>query len=511
MGVNVGEVLHQTALRHPRRVALVEVSRQGRSEVTYEELDRGALRVAAELRAAGIPPGGRVALAAQNGRAFVTTWFGITYASCTVVPIPILSAAPEIALRLAHARCDAVVTDRDRRETAARGLERTSRAIRLFDAEGLGDARTPLARPEDASPDDPAMILYTSGTTGRPKGAAITHASLATHTAALVHHTLALGPDDRVLGALPLTHSYGIRMVVLVTFFAGGRAVLLPRFDAALAVSCVAEEGVTWLPVVPTMLSAVAGLGDEAPRPPFQALRWCLSAGAPLADDVRRRAEERLGTEVRQGYGLTEATFSTIDAPPAPRTPGSVGRPVWGVEVRVVGEDGRDVPAGAQGQVLVRGNNAMSGYVDDAAATREVVRDGWIATGDLGRLDAEGRLFVVDRLKDMILRGGHNVYPSEVEDVLAQHAAIADVAVVGRPDAHFGEEIVAVVVLHPGARLDRAELDAFARENLAKNKVPREIAVVAELPLGPSRKVLKRELRARIADGRLRPVPLSGG
>jgi long-chain acyl-CoA synthetase len=220
-----------------------------------------------------------------------------------------------------------------------------------------------------------------------------------------------------------------------------------------------------------------------------------LSAGAPLPDALARRAEARLGCAVRQGYGLTEASFSTIDAPPAARTLGSVGRPVAGVELRVV-----------DGEIQVRGPHRMLGYVDDDAATAAALDDGWLRTGDLGRLDGDGRLFVVDRLKDLVIRGGHNVYPSEVEAALAAHPAVADVAVVGRPDDYWGEEVVAVVVRRAGHAPAPEELAAFARARVAATKVPREVAFVDALPLGPSGKVQKRVLRQLIVDGALPTV-----
>jgi len=222
-----------------------------------------------------------------------------------------------------------------------------------------------------------------------------------------------------------------------------------------------------------------------------RALRWVLSAGAPLADALCRRAEARLGCEVRQGYGLTEASFSTIDAPPAPRTIGSVGRPVAGVEVRIA----------ADGEVEVRGPHVMAGYLDGTPAP--VDAGGWLRTGDLGRLDDDGRLWIVDRKKDLIIRGGNNVYPAEVEDVLATHPDVAEVAVVGRPDDYFGEEIVAVVVARAGHAPTADELAAFARARLPAVKQPRELAFVDALPLGPSGKVLKRALRQQLADGTL--------
>ena len=216
----------------------------------------------------------------------------------------------------------------------------------------------------------------------------------------------------------------------------------------------------------------------------------------------------RLGAEVRQGYGLTEATFTTIDGPRDVRGPGTVGRPVWGVEVRIVDTAGVPLARGQAGEILVRGQNVMAGYLDDPETSARVVRDGWLHTGDIGVLDEDGRLSVVDRLKDLVLRGGNNVYPSEVEDALAHHPAIAGVAVIGRPDPYYGEEVVAIVVLQQGRTLPLEELDAFARERLAAHKVPREVVFLDRLPVGPSGKVLKRALRAQLFDGRLVATPV---
>ncbi|MFW6050643.1 MAG: class I adenylate-forming enzyme family protein [Myxococcota bacterium] len=510
MGINIGQVLRQPALRTPERTAVVEVRGEERVEVSYGELDRRARRAAGALLHAGVAPGDAVALSAANGVSFLACWFGAVYAGCTVVPVPVLSAAPELAFRMRHARCRALVTDAPRRELGERAMGRLeARCPHLDTDDALADASTAVDAPADVPPEAAAMVLYTSGTTGKPKGARITHASLFAHTSALVHHTLRLGPDARVLGALPLTHSFGIRMVALAPFYAGGRCVLVPRFDAERTLRLLRTEGVTWLPAVPTMFAAWANLPAGVPGP--SSVRWCLSAGAPLTEDVRRRAEARLGAEVRQGYGLTEATFSTIDAPPDPPAPGSVGRPVWGIEVRVVDPRGRPLPPGEEGEVVIRGQNVMGGYLGDPEATARVLKDGWLHSGDVGVLDAEGRLSVVDRIKDMIIRGGNNVYPSEVEDVLAEHPAVAEVAVVGRPDTYYGEEVVAVVVPRDGSPPDPRELLDWSLERMARTKVPRELAVVDALPLGPSGKVLKRELRAMLRDGRLVAVPTRNG
>jgi long-chain acyl-CoA synthetase len=362
-----------------------------------------------------------------------------------------------------------------------------------------GDA---LARPEDMQPHAAAMVLYTSGTTGTPKGAVITHASLALHTSVLSQRVLGLDSDSIVLCVLPLSHSYGCRMAMLAPLFAQARVVVLPRFEAARSLAVLREEAVTWAPVVPTMLAAWA----EVPDPPAAVggklpLRWVLSAGAPLGEEIARRAEARLGVEVRQGYGMTEATFSAINAPPDERRFGCVGRPVWGVELRIVDGDVRDLPAGRTGEVLVRGHNLMSHYLDEPEASAQVRVDGFIHSGDIGRVDEDGRLYIVDRIKDMIIRGGYNVYPSEVESALAEHPSVAQVAVVGQPDPYYGEEIVAVVVLREPCPV--ADLARFASERLGRMRRPRSYGFCTSFPLGPSGKVHKRTLRDWIESGRL--------
>ncbi len=492
----VGALLASGAARWPDRLALRSIEGGGR-EATYAQLHESARRAAAGLRAAGVRPGDRVALIAANGLDVVAAWFGIVYAGATVVPILILSAPSEIAFRLRHSDCRAIVYDAERAQLAMRAAgQRTTIAI-----ETLATASpTAESDPPPIEPTAGAMILYTSGTTGHPKGAVISHRTLLAHAEGIGDHALRLRETDRVLGVLPLAHSYGLRMVLLATFRAGCCAVLVPRFNAAATLEMARREAITWIPAVPTMFSAWGALPDG---PPVESLRWCLSAGSPLAAEILHRAERRLGAEVRQGYGMTEATFSTLNAPPDERAIDSVGLPTDGVEVRIADEAGDDVPRGETGEVRVRGQNVMSGYLHDDEATREVLRDGWLRTGDIGRIDAQGRLYVVDRLKDMIIRGGYNIYPSELEAVLAQHATVREVAVVGRPDTHFGEEIVALIVPNQGAHMDLAALRAWATEHVASNKIPREWAVLAKLPLGPSRKVLKRELREQVADGRI--------
>jgi len=438
-----------------------------------------------------------VAISLQNGPGFLAAWFGGLYQGATLLPIPPMSAAPELTYRLQHAHCSLLIYDDSTELLATQALQQAP-GVRALHVATLAEGDEAHDGPHDLPASTVAMVLYTSGTTGTPKGAMITHASLLTHTAALVHHVLALSERDVVLACLPLTHSYGIRMTLLAPFYAGARIALLKRFDAQRVQETLVDEQVSWFPGVPTMFHALA----HADRPQTQGpLRWCLSAGAPLPSDVRLRAEQTLGAKVRQGFGLTEATFTSIALPDDVGGEESVGRPVLGVEVRIVDEQGESLPANHPGEVCVRGQNVMAGYLDDAEATRDAFRDGWLHTGDVGVLDEQGRLRIVDRIKDMILRGGFNVYPAEVEAVLVGHPAIFDAVVVGVPDERYGEEVVAVIVQRADTQLDHDELTAFCRARLSSTKLPRLLGKVDAMPVGASGKVQRRVIRSEVLRG----------
>jgi len=506
MDVNVGSFLHRWAQQDPKRTGIVDTGRDALA-LSYGELDRQASRVAAHLLERGLGPGDRVAICTANGLEFVAAWFGTVYAGCTTLPIPVMSTAHEIAFRLQHAGCKALLADAERSAVAYESRTRAGTSTEVLLVEDAIANATGEAPPCIAPPDSLAMLLYTSGTTGAAKGVCITHESLGMHTQALVEQTLRLTEQDRILGTLPLTHSYGIRMTLLVPFFAGASTVFVPSFSASRTLELCTTHQITWLPGVPTMFVAWA---NEQSQPTPPSLRWCMSAGAPLAEDVRLRAEKRLGAPVRQGYGLTEATFTTINAPPDDAAPKSSGKPVAGVDLKIADDFGEALPTGVHGEVLIRGQNVMAGYLDERLATAHVMRGGWLHTGDIGFLDDEGRLTIADRSKDLILRGGASIYPSEVENVLAHHAAVRDVAVVGQPDDYYGEEIVAVVVR--SADVTVQELDEWAREQLAPYKVPRRFAFVDALPQGVSGKTLKRRLRDQLASGEISPeqLPLHG-
>jgi long-chain acyl-CoA synthetase len=515
MGVQVGQILRQAARFSPDAIAVVDLGHEGdaRREFSFAELERMARCVAAQLMAAGVRPGDRVALLAENQAEVAAAWFGVVYAGAAVVPLHVLSTASELAQRLGHAGVALLIHDRARGPLVSEVLAAHGGGVQALSLDAIDWQQRAVAYPVDTSPGDTAMVLYTSATTGQAKGAAISHASLLLHTALLVQHALELDQSSRVLCTLPLSHSYGCRLTLLAPFYARARIVVLPRFNAERTLRAIRDEGLTWLAAVPTMFAAWAQIelaGGDIPgrRAELAAgqvprtLRWALSAGAPLAASVAERAEARLGACVREGYGMTEATFATINAPPDERVVGSVGKPVWGVELRVVDEAGADVPAGERGEVLVRGHNVMTQYLFDDASTAAAARDGWVHSGDVGRVDAQGRLYIVDRIKDMIIRGGYNVYPSELESVLAAHPDVRSVCVLGRPDAFYGEEIVAVVVAGR-AELGVADLHDFAAHRVSRTRLPREYAFVDELPLGASGKVLKRTLREWLAAGRI--------
>ncbi|MEY4579353.1 MAG: Long-chain-fatty-acid--CoA ligase [Pseudomonadota bacterium] len=508
MGLQVGQILRQAARFSAAACAIVDLGHEAptaRRELTYGELHRRAVCAAAQLVALGVSPGDRVALVAENSAEVAIAFFGIVYAGGAVVPLHVLSAAPELAQRLAHAQARIVLHDTARSELVAAALAqaelRDQGAValplaQLADTQEL-DPRYPLDTPPDAA----ALVLYTSGTTGRPKGAAVSHASLLLHTVLMSQHALRLDETSRVLCVLPLSHSYGCRLALLAPFYARARLVVLPRFDAARSLQALRAEAVTWLPGVPTMFAA----WGQLPAAALPDLRWALCAGAPLSDETARRAEAVLGVEVRQGYGMTEATFSTLNAPPDARVLGSVGKPLWGVDLRIVDGAGREVPQGQRGQVIVRGHNVMTQYLFDAEATHEALPDGWVQSGDVGEFDTEGRLFIVDRIKDLVIRGGYNIYPSEIENVLGAHQAVHEVAVVGRPDDFYGEELVVFIVLRAGHSATSAELHAFAKQRLSRTKLPREYVFLAQLPLGASGKIHKRTLRDQLLIGQFTP------
>ena len=305
---------------------------------------------------------------------------------------------------------------------------------------------------------------------------------------------LNLGPDDVVMGRLPLFHAFGMTCGLIASVSAGATLALLPRFDPGKALEMIAAEHVTVFEGVPTMYVAMLAVGDRYDLD-FSALRVCVSGGAAMPVDVLRRFEDRFGCIVLEGYGLSETSpAACFNHPDAVRKVGSIGTPIDGVQMRVVDEHGNEVPTGTRGEIQIRGHNVMKGYWNLPEATAAAISDGWFSTGDIGRVDEDGYFYIVDRKKDLIIRGGYNVYPREIEEVLHEHPAVGEVAVVGIPHDRLGEEVGAAIALAPGAAVTPDELQAFVKERVAVYKYPRHIWFVDELPKGATGKIQRRDI-----------------
>jgi len=360
----------------------------------------------------------------------------------------------------------------------------------------------PVEAPHATAPDDTAVILYTSGTTGRPKGAELTHFQLFM-ACTVGGETFGYRPDDVSLLVLPMFHVFGLSSTLNVAIRYGGSVVLVPRFSAEAVLDAMARHHATVLCGVPTMFGELlhAGTGDRD----LSAFRVGVSGGASIPGEVLRAFEEKFpGVVILEGYGLSETVaLATFNRSAADRRVLSIGRPMWGVQVRVVDDRDAELPPGPEhvGEIVIRGHNVMRGYYKNPEATAEALRGGWLHTGDLGHRDEDGFLFIVDRKKDLVIRGGFNVYPREIEEVLHQHPAVAEAAVIGVADERLGEEVVAVVSVR--TECGPQELVAFCKERLAAYKYPREVRILDELPKGPTGKILKREVEvpAEVAAG----------
>jgi len=496
MQLNLGSILEAAAAARPDHPAI----RLNEQTLTYREIDRAARGVATSLRARGIVPGDAVALMIPNVPEFTIGYFGILYAGCMVVPMNVLLSAPEVSYYLEDSGARLLLAHPLFADPVRGGA--ASADVPVVWAGGEGDdsiaamaAAAPIDRPHTTLPTDTAVVLYTSGTTGKPKGAELTHSNLLINCALVVPKLLSFGPDDVALGALPLFHSFGQTCVQNAMIALGATFTLLPRFGPKEAFEVVQRDRVTIFAGVPTMYFALLNY-DAADAYDVSSLRFCMAGGAPMPVDVMHAFEARYPVQILEGYGLSEtspvASFNVLDRP---RKPGSIGYPVWGVEMTIFDDDDRPVADGERGEICIRGHNVMKGYLKRPEATAEAIRGGWFHSGDIGVRDADGSYTIVDRKKDMILRGGFNVYPREVEEVLYSHEAIVEAAVIGVPHPSHGEEVKAVVTLGPGRELSAKGVIAHCKERLAAYKYPRIVEFSDELPKGPTGKILKRELR----------------
>jgi long-chain acyl-CoA synthetase len=464
--------------------------------LTYDQLEQRSARVAALLAARGVEPGDRVGLMLPNVPQFPMLYYGVLRAGAVVVPMNPLLKAREVEYYLADSGARLVFAWEAMAAEAAKGAEAAGAGFVPVGPEfdRLLAEHDPAGAVASRDDNDTAVILYTSGTTGRPKGAELSHANLGRNAAVTATTLLRLEPEDVVMGCLPLFHSFGQTCGLNAAVGSGASLTLVPRFDPATALEVIQRDRVTVFEGVPTMYVALLnhpGRGEVD----VGSLRTCVSGGAALPVEVLRGFEDAFGCVILEGYGLSETSpVASFNHPDRVRKPGSIGTPIEGVEMRVVDGEGREVPAGEVGEITIRGHNIMKGYWGRDDATREAIPDGWFRTGDLARQDDDGYFFIVDRKKDLIIRGGYNVYPREVEEVLYEHPAVAEAAVVGVPHPAHGEEVGAAVVLKPGAEATPEELRDHCRERIAAYKYPRHVWLEAALPKTATGKLLRREV-----------------
>jgi long-chain acyl-CoA synthetase len=498
MSLNLGSILMTSARDRPERPAI----RLNEYELSYGQLDRAARSVAASLGARGIAPGAKVALLVPNLPDFTVSYFGILYAGCTVVPLNVLLAAPEVTYHLEDSQAALLIAHPLFKQAAQDGASEAGVPVAWAgtgadEPDGLGAmaAGPPVEALQPRSPTDTAVILYTSGTTGKPKGAELTHSNLLINCSVVVPRLIPFGPDDVALATLPLFHSFGQTCIQNATISLGGSITLLPRFTPEDALALIQRDRVTIFAGVPTMYFAILH-HPEADRYDLSSLRYCLTGGAAMPVEVLKAFEEKYGVPVLEGYGLSETSpVASFNMPDRPREAGTIGWPVWGVEMCILDDKDRALPDGEVGEIAIRGHNVMKGYWQRPEATAECMATGWFHTGDIGTRESNGCYRIVDRKKDMIIRGGFNVYPREIEEVLYAHPDIVEAAVIGVPHESHGEEIKAIVTLRAGATLSDDDLIAYCKERLAAYKYPRIIEFMESLPKGPTGKILKRELR----------------
>jgi long-chain acyl-CoA synthetase len=457
--VNLGCVLADAASAHPDRPALLFEGER----ISYGELDRRAAVAAAALDGRGVRKDDRVALKLPNTPDYIAAYFGILRLGAVAVPLNVLLAQQEVDTRLGAASPTAFVDS---------------------PLPATGDRHQKIVERDE---DDPAALLFTSGTTGGPKGAVLTHGGISAATR-FGADALSFTDSDVVLGVAPFPHVLG-QQVFFSSFAVGAAVCVMQRFEPEPALATMAETRTTVLMGVPTMCITLSQAAQTAGALP--PLRIAHVGGAAVPIDIARRFEETFAADIHEGYGLTEMSgLATTFAIGRLRKPGSVGRPSTSTDVRIANPDERGV-----GEVQFRGPSVIHGYWNDPAATAAAIDpEGWLSTGDLGRLDEGGDLFLVDRKKEMIIRGGYNVYPREVEEVLYEHPSVLEAAVVGVPHETLGEDIAAVVVARPATALDPDELKAWTKERVAAYKYPRHVVVVDELPKSPTGKILKRAI-----------------
>ncbi|MFA6239891.1 MAG: long-chain fatty acid--CoA ligase [Candidatus Hydrogenedentales bacterium] len=518
--LNLSILLENTAREQPEKTAIL--FRQYR--FTYRQINEMANQVAHGLVAAGVRKGDKIAVSCPNLPYFPIIVYGILKAGAVVVPLNVLLKRREIAYHLSDSEAVGYIcfegTEHLRiAEEGYEGFKEAQTCDHFWIVPWTPGAASPipgvptlmeLMGPHPVTfetvptrPDDTCTIIYTSGTTGRPKGAELSHFNIVVNCWTL-RDMSNFGKDEKILVVLPLFHSFGYTCQMHAGFLSGATLVLLPRFDADEVLKSFQNDGITVFAGVPTMYWELLNhpeLDAFDLKKISQTLRLCSSGAAALPVEVLRKFDEKFGAKILEGYGLSETSpVASFNRPDKPRKPGSVGLPVWGVEMMIVDDAMREQKTGERGEIVIRGHNIMKGYYRHDEANDEAFRGGWFHSGDIGYKDEDGYYYIVDRSKDMIIRGGFNVYPREIEEVLMMHPAISLAAVVGVPHEEYGEEVKAYVILANGTKVTPSEIIAWSKKEMASYKYPRHVEIVDTLPMGPTGKILKSELRKLSAE-----------
>ncbi len=495
---SVYALVEAAARQWPARVYALATEQP--AQISFGQLQQRCRRVAALLAAQGLAPGGTLALVMPNGLGTLQLLLGAMWAGYAVHPINLLSQPEQMRYVLAHGDAGLVLASPDWadavRALGVQGADGRPLPVLVMDPEALDDPRLPEAGidPAPPAPASLALLMYTSGTTGLPKGVMLSQANLAANARAIAQ-AHQLGPADRVLGVLPLYHINAFAVTLLAPLASGGSVAMAPRFSAARFWAQATQGPCTWLNVVPTIIAIL--LDGERPDPAtLRGIRFCRSASSALPPEHLRGFEARFGIGVIETMGLTETVAPSFSNPldPARRKLGSVGRASGG-KARIIDAALQPLPDGQTGELAIRGPHVMQGYYKNPEATAQAFTpDGWLRTGDLGQRDGDGFFFVTGRIKELIIKGGENIAPREIDEVLLRHPAVLEAAAVGMPDRVYGQEILACVVLRDGIAVDEATLRAFCEQQLGRYKTPRQIRFLAALPRGPSGKVQRLKL-----------------
>ena len=491
---SIPELLNQRVKAAPDKPFLF--SEADKRQFTYKEFEAAVIRTANMLAANGVRKGDVVSLLLPNSVEYVIAYFACWQLGALAGPINSLLKSEEIAYVISNSEAKALLVNSEFLPVIE-SIQNELPAIIRFDnqSEATREHSFTAGPAAEIDLDHEAIIIYTSGTTGKPKGCLLTHGNVIAN-ARQITNWLGFTEKDRLLTIMPLFHMNAVSVTTMSALYAGGSTVVSPKFSASRFWQIISDYEITSFGSVATMLSMLLSTYPDGVPAGLKTdqLRFAMCGSAPVPAEVLRRFEETFNCLVIEGYGLSESTCrSTFNPPDQRRRPGSCGLPI-GNEMRVVDEEDRDVPDGELGEIVLRGENVLKGYYKNDAANAAAFRNGWFHTGDIGYRDADGFFYIVDRKSDMIIRGGENIYPREIDEVLYQHPDVAAAAVVGVPDNLYGEEVAAVVVLKPGARTSEQEVIDYCKGRLADFKCPKTVHFIEDIPKGPTGKLLKREL-----------------